>query len=62
MPFSIFCLGSVLFRNSAYIGTKQASRVPTGSKQDNSPHIDDERTFRYYLSQNWSAQYKKIYR
>ena len=29
------------FRTSAYTGTKQASRVPTGSKQDNSPHNDD---------------------
>ena len=34
-------LGSVLFRTSAYIGAKQASRVPTGSKQDNSPHSDN---------------------
>ena len=33
--------GSVLFRTSAYTGAKQASRVPTGSKQDNSPHYDD---------------------
>ena len=34
-------IGSVLFRSSAYTGAKQASRVPTGSKQDNSPHNDD---------------------
>ena len=34
-------IGSVLFRTSAYTGAKQASRVPTGSKQDNSPHNDD---------------------
>ena len=33
--------GSVLFRTSAYTGAKQASRVPTGSKQDSSPHNDD---------------------
>ena len=33
--------GSVLFHTSAYTGTKQANRVPTGSKQDNSPHNDD---------------------
>ena len=26
-------IGSVLFRTSAYIGAKQASRVPSGSKQ-----------------------------
>ena len=31
----------VLFRTSAYTGAKQASRVPTGSKQDTSPHNDD---------------------
>ena len=34
-------IGSVLFRTSAYTGAKQANRVPTGSKQDNSPHNDD---------------------
>ena len=34
-------IGSVLFRTSSYTGAKQASRVPTGSKQDNSPHNDD---------------------
>ena len=34
-------IGSVLFRTSAYTGAKQASRAPTGSKQDNSPHNDD---------------------
>ena len=34
-------LGSVLFRTSAYTSAKQASRVPTGSKQDNSPHNAD---------------------
>ena len=34
-------IGSVLFRTSAYTGAKQASRVPTGSNQDNSPHNDD---------------------
>ena len=34
-------IGSVLFRTSAYAGAKQASRVPTGSTQDNSPHNDD---------------------
>ena len=34
-------IGSVLFRTSAYTGAKQASRVLTGSKQDNSPHNDD---------------------
>ena len=34
-------IGSVLIRTSAYTGAKQASRVPTGSKQDNSPHNDD---------------------
>ena len=34
-------LESVLFRTSAYSGAKQASRVPNGSKQDNSPHNDD---------------------
>ena len=33
--------GSVLFRTSADTGAKQASRVPTGSKQDNSPHNDN---------------------
>ena len=33
-------IGSVLFRTSAYTGAKQANRVPTGSKQDNSPHND----------------------
>ena len=33
--------GLVLFRTSAYSGAKQASRVPTGSKQVNSPHNDD---------------------
>ena len=32
---------SVLFRTSAYTGAKQANRVPTGSKQDNSPRNDD---------------------
>ena len=37
-----FCLAcSVLFRISAYTGAKQASSLPTGSKQDNSPHNDD---------------------
>ena len=30
-----------MFRTSAYTGAKQASKVPTGSKQDNSPHNDD---------------------
>ena len=34
-------LGSVLFRTSVYTGAKQARRVPTGSKQDNSSHHDD---------------------
>ena len=34
-------IGSVLFRTSAYTGAKQSSRVPAGSKQDNSPHNDD---------------------
>ena len=34
-------MGSVLFRTSAYTSAKHASRVPTGSKQDNSPHNDD---------------------
>ena len=34
-------LGSVFFRTSAYIGAKQANRVPTGSKQENSRHNDD---------------------
>ena len=34
-------IGSVLFRTSAYIGAKQASRVPAGSKQDSSVHNDD---------------------
>ena len=34
-------IGSVLFRTSAYTGSKQASTVPTGSKQNNSPHNDD---------------------
>ena len=34
-------IGSVLFRTSAYTGAQQASRVPTGSKQDNSPQNDD---------------------
>ena len=34
-------IGSVLFCTLAYTGAKQASRVPTGSKQDNSPHSDD---------------------
>ena len=34
-------IGSVLFRTSSYTSAKQASRVPTGSKQDNSPHNDD---------------------
>ena len=34
-------IGSVLFRTSAYTGAKQASRVPTGSKRDNSPHNND---------------------
>ena len=34
-------VGSVLFRTSAYTGAKQASRVPVGSKQYNSPHNDD---------------------
>ena len=33
-------IGSVLFRTLAYTGAKQASRVPTGSKQANSPHND----------------------
>ena len=33
-------IGSVLFRTSAYTGAKQARRVPTGSKQDNSTHND----------------------
>ena len=36
-------IGSVLFCTSAYTGAKQASRVPTGSKQDNSPHNDDDK-------------------
>ena len=31
-------IGSVLFRTSAYTG---ASRLPTCSNQDNSPHNDD---------------------
>ena len=35
------CLWLDLFRTSAYAGAKQASRVPTGSKQDNSPRNDD---------------------
>ena len=34
-------IGSVLFRTSAYTGAKQESRVPTSTKQDNSPHNDD---------------------
>ena len=34
-------IGSVLFRTSSYTGAKQASRVPTSSKQDNSPHNND---------------------
>ena len=34
------CIGSVLFPTSAYTGAKQASRVPTGSKQDNSAYND----------------------
>ena len=34
-------IGSVLFRISAYTGAKQASRLPTGNKQDNSPHNYD---------------------
>ena len=34
-------IGSVLFRTSTYTGTKQASRIPAGSKQDKSPHNDD---------------------
>ena len=34
-------IGLVLFHILAYTGAKQASRVPTGSKQDNSPHSDD---------------------
>ena len=34
-------IGSVLFRTSVYTGAKQASRVPTGSKQNNSPRNDD---------------------
>ena len=34
-------IGSVLFRTSAYTGAKQASRIPTGSKQDNSQNNDD---------------------
>ena len=34
-------IGSVLFRTSAYTGAKQASRVPTGSKQDSPPRNDD---------------------
>ena len=34
-------IGSVWFRTSAYTGAKQASRVPAGSKQDNSWHNDD---------------------
>ena len=34
-------IGSVLFRTLVYTGAKQASMVPTGSKQDSSPHNDD---------------------
>ena len=34
-------IGSVLFRISAYTWAKQTSKVPTGSKQDYSPHNDD---------------------
>ena len=34
-------IGSVLFRTSGSTGAKQASRVSTSSKQDNSPHNDD---------------------
>ena len=39
--YGIRHIGLVLFRTSAYIGAKQASRVQTDSKQDNSPHNDD---------------------
>ena len=42
-------IGSVLFRTSAYTGAKEASRVPTGSKQDNSPHNDDVKDFSVLL-------------
>ena len=43
-------IGSVLFRTSAYTGAKQASRVPTGSKQDNSPHSDDVKDVSAHLA------------
>ena len=55
-------LGSVLFRTSVYTGAKQASRIPAGSKQDNSLHNDDVKDVSVSTteSQYWSAQYKKI--
>ena len=51
---------SVLFRTSAYTDAKQASRVPIGSKQDNSPHNDDVKDVSVLLESELIAQYKTI--
>ena len=61
---SHFCLAeSVLFRTSANTGARQESRVPTGSKQVNSPHNDDVKDVPVLLESELIgplAQYKKI--
>ena len=50
---------SVLFRTSAYTGAKQASRVPPGSKQDNSPTNDEVKDVSVLLESELIGPVKK---